>query len=149
MLGGELYYITDKELQDSFLDLIDIIIKYVLKVSPNPACKYSSVTNGLYNPAFLYKVIDKIVSEVGIDKVDLNFSYDLKYRFKSKEDADLVLKNINEFHKRYNYNVNTQMILTQYVIDLWKKHEFNVNTFINEKIPGNTYFTNNFINYFI
>ena len=32
LLGGELYYITDKKLQDSFMELIDIIIEYVLKV---------------------------------------------------------------------------------------------------------------------
>lgn len=137
LLGGELYYITDKELQDSFMELIDVIIEYVLKVSQNPNCKFSTVTNGLYNPAFLYRVIDRIVSEVGVEKIDVSFSYDLKYRFKSKEDAELVLKNINEFHKRYNYRVCVQMILTQYLINLWKKKEFNVNTFIEEKIPGN------------
>ena len=137
LLGGELYYITDKELKDSFMELIDVIIKYILKVSPNPDCKYSTVTNGLYEPTFLYRVIDKIVSEVGIEKVDLNFSYDLKYRFKSKQDAKLVLKNINAFHNRYNYDVGVQMILTQYVIDLWKKGEFNINEFIETNIPGN------------
>lgn len=137
LLGGELYYITDKDLQDSFMELVDIIIEYILKVSPNPECKFSTVTNGLYDPAFLYRVIDKIISEVGIEKIDLSFSYDLKYRFKSKEDAALVLKNINDFHRRYNYRINVQMILTQYVINLWKKKEFDVNTFIEEKIPGN------------
>ena len=137
LLGGELYYITDKELQDSFMELIDIIIEYILKVSKNPGCKYSTVTNGLYDPAFLYRVVDRIVSEVGIEKVDMNFSYDLKYRFKSKEDSELVLKNIQAFHNRYNYTVNVQMILTQHVINLWKNKLFDVNSFIQEKIPGN------------
>lgn len=137
LLGGELYYITDTELQESFLELIDVIIEYILKVSKNPSCKYSTVTNGLYDPTFLYKVVDKIINAVGIDRLDLNFSYDLKYRFKSKEDADLVLKNINEFHRKYNYYVNVQMILTQYIINLWKEGLFDVNKFIDEKIPGN------------
>ena len=137
MLGGELYFITDPELQEAFMELIDIIIEYVLKVSPNPHCKYSTVTNGIYNPAFLYRVIDRIVSEVGIEKVDVNFSYDLKYRFRKKSDAELVLKNINEFHNRYKYDVGVQMIMTQYVIDLWKKGEFDVNTFVEKNIPGN------------
>ena len=137
LLGGELYYITNERLQDSFLELIDIIIEKVLKVSPNPDCKYSSVTNGLYDPTFLYKVIDKIVDAVGIKAVDLNFSYDLKYRFKNEEDRLKCLKNINDFHKRYDYKVGVQMILTQYVIDMWKKDEFEVNHFIEEKIPGN------------
>ena len=137
LLGGELYFITDKELQDSFLELIDLIIEKVLKVSNNPYCRYSTVTNGLYNPEFLYKVIDKISNSVGIQYVDLNFSYDLKYRFHSEEKRLLVLKNINEFHKKYDYCVGVQMILTQYVIDEWKNGRFDVNKFINEEIPGN------------
>ena len=137
LLGGELYYITDKDLQKSFLELIDVIIEKILKVSPNPECKYSTVTNGLYDPTFLYQVIDKIVKEVGLKAIDVNFSYDLKYRFKSEEDRLKVLKNINDFHKRYNYNVGVQMIMTQYVINEWKAGRFDVNQFMEEEIPGN------------
>lgn len=137
LLGGELYFITDQELQEEFLLLIDKIINKVLKVSTNPICRYSSVTNGLYNPEFLYKVVDKISSEVGIEKVDINFSYDLLYRYQSASDSELVLRNINDFHNRYDYEVNVQMILTQNVIDLWKSGEFDVTDFINTKIPGN------------
>lgn len=137
LLGGELYYITDKDLQKSFLELIDIIIEKILKVSPNPECKYSTVTNGLYDPTFLYQVIDKIVKEVGLKAIDVNFSYDLKYRFKSEEDRLKVLKNINDFHKRYNYNVGVQMIMTQYVINEWKAGRFDVNQFMEKEIPGN------------
>ena len=66
-----------------------------------------------------------------------NFSYDLKYRFKSEEDRLKVLKNINDFHKRYNYNVGVQMIMTQYVINEWKAGRFDVNKFMEEEIPGN------------
>lgn len=137
LLGGELYYITDKELQESFLELIDIIIEKILKVSKNPNCKYSTVTNGIYNPDFLFKVIDKIINAVGIEKIDVNFSYDLKYRFKTEETRKLCLDNINKFHKRYNYSVGVQMILTQYVINLWKDNKFDVNSFIENDIPGN------------
>ena len=138
LLGGELYYIEDKELQDEFMLLIDDIIEKVLKVSPNPNVKYSTVTNGIYNPEFLYRVIDRIIDKVGIQAVDLNFSYDLKYRYKNEERRKLVLKNINDFHQRYNYKVGVQMILTQYVIDMLKRGEFDVNKFIDENIPGNT-----------
>ena len=138
LLGGELYYIEDKELQDEFMLLVDDIIEKVLKVSPNPNVKYSTVTNGIYNPEFLYRVIDRIVDKVGIQAVDLNFSYDMKYRYKNEERRKLVLKNINDFHQRYNYKVGVQMILTQYVIDMWKRGEFDVNKFIDENIPGNT-----------
>ena len=138
LLGGELYYIEDKELQDEFMLLIDDIIEKVLKVSPNPNVKYSTVTNGIYNPEFLYRVIDRIVDKVGIQAVDLNFSYDMKYRYKNEERRKLVLKNINDFHQRYNSKVGVQMILTQYVIDMWRRGEFDVNKFIDENIPGNT-----------
>ena len=137
LLGGELYFIKDPDIQKEFLDLIDVIIEKILKVSKNPNVKYSTVTNGLYDPAFLYQVIDKIVSEVGIQAVDVNFSYDLKYRFKNEEDRLKVLKNINDFHDRYNYHVGVQMILTQYVIDMWKSGEFEINKFLTEEIPGN------------
>lgn len=138
LLGGELYYITDEALQQSFLELIDIIIEKILKVSKNPECRYSSVTNGMYDPTFLYKVIDKIKDAVGIKYVDINFSYDLKYRFHSEEKRLQVLKNINDFHKRYDYDVGVQMILTQYVINEWKEGRFDVNKFIEENIPGNS-----------
>lgn len=137
LLGGELYFITDEELQNAFLSLIDVIIEKILKVSENPSCRYSTVTNGIYDPTFLYKVIDRIVEQVGIEKVDLNFSYDLKHRFKSEEDRLKVLKNINDFHKRYDYAVGVQMILTQYVINEWKEGRFDVNKFMETEIPGN------------
>lgn len=137
LLGGELYYITDPDVQKEFLSLIDIIIEKILKVSKNPECKYSTVTNGLYDPVFLYEVVDRIISVVGISKVDINFSYDLKYRYSSEKDRLLALKNINQFHKRYGYSVGVQMILTQYVIDFWKAGTFEVNEFLEKDIPGN------------
>ena len=137
LLGGELYYIKDKELQDKILELIDVIIEKILKVSKNPDCRYSTVTNGIYDPEFLYRVIDKIVNAVGIGKVDMNFSYDLDFRFKNEDDAKLVLKNINDFHKRYNYRVGVQMIMTQKLINRWKFGNFDVNEFIEKNIPGN------------
>lgn len=137
LLGGELYYITDVDVQDAFMRLIDKIIDVILIPSKNPECQYSSVTNGLYDPSFLYKVIDRIVEKTSIKKVDLNFSYDLKYRYKNDNDRLLVLKNINDFHKRYDYSVGVQMILTQYLINLWKDGKFDVNSFIKNEIPGN------------
>ena len=120
LLGGEIYYITNPKIQEAYLELIDDIIEKVLKVSNNPCCRYSTVTNGLYEPTFLFKVIDRIVEKVGIGFVDVNFSYDLKYRFTSEERRKLCIENINKFHKRYNYKVGIQMILTQYLIDMIK-----------------------------
>lgn len=138
LLGGEMYHITDPELQESFLELIDIIIEKILKVSPNPDVKYSTVTNGLYDPTFLFKVIDKIVNAVGKKAIDVNFSYDLKYRFHTEERRKLCLENINKFHERYNYNIGVQMILTQYLIDMVKNGEFSITEFLDKEIPGNT-----------
>lgn len=137
LLGGELYYITDPQYKEAFLDLIDAIIKKVLKVSPNPKVKYSTVSNGMYDPnEVLFPVIDKIVNEVGINHVDFNVSYDLKYRFDSEEKRLQCLNTINSFHKRYDYTVGVQMILTQYVIDAINSGEFNVAKFEKEIAPG-------------
>lgn len=136
LLGGELYYIQDKELQESFLELIDLIIEKVLKISPNPYVRYSTVTNGLYNPEFLIKVLDKIVNEVGTQAVDINFSFDLKYRYHSEGQQEQVINNINLIHDRYNYKVGIQMILTQHVIDSCN-NGFNVIDYVYSKMPGN------------
>lgn len=138
LLGGEIYYIQNKQLQNAFMDLINDIITKILLVSQNPDCKYSSVTNGLYDPVFLFKVIDLICDKVGLEKIDLNFSYDLKYRYKSDYDRQLVLNNIKKFHTKYNYIVGVQMILTQHLINQIKNGKFNLNKFIEQDICGNT-----------
>lgn len=135
LLGGELFYIKNKEVQDEFMLLIDDIIEKVLL--PNDKhCRFSTVTNGLYEPSFLYRVIDRIVEKVGIERVDVNFSYDLKGRYKTEKSRLKALKNINDFKKRYNYCVGVQMILTQNVINLWKRGEFKYNEFVKENFDG-------------
>lgn len=136
LLGGELYFITDPDVQNKFMELIDTIIDYVLLVSPNPNCKYSTVTNGIYEPSFLYKVIDRIIERAGIRFVDVNFSYDLKYRFHNEESRKQCLQNIIAFHKRYNYRIGVQMILTQYLIDKFNSGEFSIEKWQNEIAPG-------------
>lgn len=136
ILGGEIYYITDKELQTAFLDLIDTVIEYVLLPSDNPDCKYSSVTNGIYNPEFLFNVCDKIKDACGKDAFDINFSYDLKHRYKNEYDRLLTLENINKFHERYDYQVGVQMIMTKYVIDMVKNKQFDIKKFLHEDVPG-------------
>ena len=130
------YFITDKNLQDEFMLLIDDIIDKVML--PNEYTVYSTVTNGLYDPTFLYKVIDRFL-EKDIDKsrIDINFSYDLKYRFKTQSDAQRVIDNINAFHVKYDYVVNVQMILTQYLIDMILNGIFKIEEFENSIVPGN------------
>ena len=137
LLGGEAYYIEDKQLQHEFLLLIDDIIQKILIPSDNEYCKFSTVTNGIYNPTFLFEVLDKFQNTVGMNKVDINFSYDLKYRYKDEYDKQLVLSNINAVHKRYDYEVGVQMITTQYLIDMIRDNKFDINEFLKECIPGN------------
>ena len=137
LLGGEIYNITDKELQSEFMLLIDDIIEKILKRSINEFCRYSSVTNGIYDPTFLFSVMDKISNSVGLNKIDLNFSYDLKYRYHNEKDRLLVLENINKVHNRYGYKVGVQMILTQHLINLCKNGSFDIQKFVDNDIPGN------------
>lgn len=138
LLGGEIYFITDEDVQNEFMLLINDIIDYILLPAKNEYCRYSSVTNGLYDPAFLFRVIDTIKERVGLNKVDINFSYDLKYRYKTEDRRLLVLENINKFHQRYDYKVGVQMILTQHLINLIKQGEFDIQEFVSNQIPGNT-----------
>lgn len=134
LLGGELFHFTDKDIQDSFMLLInDIINKIMLPVSTST---FSCVTNGIYKPDFLYRVMDELKDSVGMNRVDIHFSYDLKYRFSSDEDRKLVINNILDFQKRYNHTLVVQMILTQYVIDLCKKGLWSPNYFEKYEIPG-------------
>jgi hypothetical protein len=137
LIGGEIYFLQDETYQRKFLELIDDIINKIILVSPNPNVKFSCVTNGNYDPTFLYKVVDKIKDAVGLKYLDLNFSYDIKYRFKNEEQRLKVLKNINDFHKRYNYSAGVQMIMTQYLIDSVFNGSFNITDFLNNEIPGN------------
>lgn len=137
LLGGELYYCPSINVQTKFLELIDKIIEKILKVSPNPYCRYSTVTNGIYDPEFLFKVVDRFVDNGVFDKVDINFSYDLKYRFHSEESRLLCLENLKKYNERYNTKVNVQMIVTQYLIDEYNNKKIEFNDFQEKTLNGN------------
>ena len=135
LLGGEIYFMTDIDIQNEFMLLIDDIIDKILLVSTSPRCRYSTVTNGMYDPAFLYRVVDRIIERVGdTSKLDINFSYDIKYRYPTDEKRALALKNIQDFAKKYNYRVGVQMILTQYLIEDIMAKRFDFQKFLNEDI---------------
>ena len=136
IMGGELYYETNETVIKEVLNLIDIIIEVVLK--PYKTAKLSTVTNGIYDPnVFLFKVFDKVRDSVGIDKADINVSYDIKYRYDTKEREQMAINTINAIHKRYNYNVGVQTILTGYLIDAIGKKKFDIKKFEEKIIPGN------------
>lgn len=134
LLGGELFHLTNAEVQDAFMLLVDDIIELILKKVPTSV--FSCVTNGIYNPAFLYHVMDRFRDSVGMKRVDIAFSYDLKYRFHTEEARQLVINNILDFMKRYNHTLVVQMILTQYVIDCCKAGTWSPNYFMTQEIPG-------------
>ena len=66
MLGGEIFNIRERKLQEQFLSLVELIIEHILKKSRvGKMCKLSTVTNGIYDPSFLFEVADLVVDEVG------------------------------------------------------------------------------------
>ena len=136
LLGGEIYGYRDPVYEDEFLKLLDKICDKILKVA-GLGSKYSTVTNGIYRPDFLFRCIDKIVEKCGIKYVDVNFSYDIKYRYATEEARKLVITNINKFHERYNYTVGIQMILTQHVIESIFNKAWSLKDFLETEVPGN------------
>ena len=136
LLGGEIYGYRDPVYEEEFLKLLDKICDKILKVA-GPGSKYSTVTNGIYKPDFLFRCIDKIVDQCGISYVDVNFSYDIKYRYATEEARQLVISNINKFHERYNYTVGIQMILTQNVINRVFEESWSIGDFLSNEVPGN------------
>lgn len=136
LLGGELYFITDPDVQDKFMELIDHIIDKILLPNKDKVCKYSTVTNGIYEPSFLFRVIDHIVERAGVQFVDVNFSYDLKYRFHSEESRLLCLENMRKFSERYNYRIGAQMVVTGYLIDMINNGEFDIGEFQTKIVPN-------------
>lgn len=135
LLGGEVYGFKDPLYEKEYLLLVDDICEKILKKSP--AARYSTVTNGIYTPEFLFACIDSIVKKCSIKQADVNFSYDIKYRYHTEHVRKLALQNINAFRKRYNYCVGVQMILTEYVIQSVFNNKWSIRDFIDKDIPGN------------
>ena len=138
LLGGEVYFVTDPKVQEKLMELIDHIIDKILL--PNKVlghvCKYSTVTNGIYKPDLLFRMVDRVVERAGIEFVDVNFSYDLKYRFHNKESRLLCLENMRKFSERYNYRIGAQMVVTEYLIDMINNKEFDIGEFQNKIVPN-------------
>ena len=134
LLGGELFYVKDEDIVRELMSLVDDIIDVVIKPCYETA-RFSFVSNALYEPTLLYRVVDRVVEQVGLDKIDANFSYDLKYRYQNVKAQKQVEQNINEFCERYNYCAGVQMIATQYLISMWMQGQFDPRTFIRDMFP--------------
>lgn len=114
LLGGELFFIDDKDIQEKFKHLLKSVVEHVFPKGFDQ--KVSFVTNGIYSPEFLFECID-IVTDCAKypNRLDLNFSYDLEHRYKDESDRLLVLNNITLLHEKYNHKIQAavQMICTE------------------------------------
>lgn len=134
LLGGEIYYTESDEVRKSLLDLIENIIKIIIK--PNKTTVYSTVTNGIYDYNILLKPTLDLFREYGvIDQVDINFSWDLKYRFHNEESLASMIKNVNWVYNEYDLTPRVQTCLTQYLIDAHLNGEFNLIDYQKKNFP--------------
>lgn len=131
VIGGELFYITDKRLQEELYNLFELICNKVLSI-----CEQTHlvlITNLIYDTTYLETIL-QMFQEFGIEsQIQLHTSFDTKYRYKNKEDQDLYFNNIKKLRKNYpKISITTQCIVTQYLIDAVKSNEFNIENFEDE-----------------
>lgn len=135
LLGGEIFYSEYQSIIDNFLDLIQIIADLILKKSSK--AKLSVVSNGIYNPNVLLIPTLNLLNKNGVlDQFDLNFSYDLKYRFHSEEARLQVISNINLVYDSFGVKPGVQTCLTQFLIDEHLSGNFNIFKFKEEHFPN-------------
>jgi len=135
LLGGEVFYTESPEVKESFLDLIKLIINKILK--PNKTTVLSIVSNGIYDPnILLIPTLELLKKENLIDRFNLNFSYDVKYRFHTEEARLQCISNINLVYDQYNLIPCVQTCLTQYLIDMLINNEFNIFEFKEKHFPN-------------
>lgn len=135
LLGGEIYYTESKEVKKEFLNLIEKIIKVI--IVPNKTAIYSTVTNGIYDSGVLLEpVLDLFKRYNVIDQVDINFSWDLKYRFHNKESLESMIRNTNFVYEKYGLIPRVQTCLTQYLIDAHLKGDFSLIDYQKEHFPN-------------
>ena len=133
LLGGEVFYTESEAVKESFLDLIELIIDFIFKEKNT---KLSIVTNGMYDPnILLIPVLDLLKERNVIDRFDLNFSYDVKYRFHTEESRLQCISNINLVYDKYEIIPCVQTCLTQYLIDMFITGEFNLFKLKEELFP--------------
>lgn len=135
LLGGEIYYTESDQIKESFLDLIKKIINII--IIPNKESVYSTVTNGIYDSKLLLEPTLDLFKEYGVlDQVDINFSWDLKYRFHNEESLQSMIKNTNMIYDKYGLYPGVQTCLTQYLIDAHLNGEFDLVEYQKEHFPN-------------
>ena len=135
LLGGEIYYTESNKIKESFLDLIEKIINII--IIPNKTAVYSTVTNGIYDSSILLEpTLDLFKKYEVLDQVDINFSWDLKYRFHNNESLQSMIKNVNMVHDKYTLYPTVQTCLTQYLIDAHLNDGFSLLEYQKEHFPN-------------
>lgn len=135
LLGGEVFYTDSEEVKESFLDLIQLIIDIIFK--KNNAKLLSIVSNGIYDPNILLIPTLELLKKANlIDRFNLNFSYDVKYRFHTEESRLQCISNINMVYDRYGITPVVQTCLTQYLIDMFLSGEFNLFELKEKEFPN-------------
>lgn len=134
LLGGEIYYTESSKIKAAFLSLIEDVIKII--ILPNPEAVYSTVTNGIYDSSILLEpTLDLFVKYGVLEQVDINFSYDLKYRFHNEFSLCQMIKNTNLVYDKYKLIPTVQTCLTQYLIDAHLNNTFNLFDYQRKHFP--------------
>lgn len=135
LLGGEVFYTESEKVKDSFLDLVSLIIDVVFK--KNGAKILSIVSNGIYDPnILLIPTLNMLKQKNMIDRFNLNFSYDIKYRFHSEKSRLQAISNINMVYDKYGIKPCVQTCLTQYLIDSFFHDDVNLFDIKEKEFPN-------------
>jgi len=135
LLGGEVFYTDSEKVKESFLDLINKIVDYIFSESDTSII--SIVTNGIYDPNVLLKpTLDLLKNKKVLDRLNLNFSWDHKYRFHNKESLQSMIDNTNLVYNEYEITPCVQTCLTQYLINEHLDDSFNIFDYKEQNFPN-------------
>ena len=125
LIGGELFNGEMKHCMNAFFSIMQRIKEL------NPQTIYIA-TSLIYDVGdYLIPVLNALDKVYGIlDKIVLCTSWDIKYRFKTPEENQLWFKNMFYLNKKYpNLKIHTEIILTQYFIDLINNDKWDIDLF--------------------
>lgn len=135
LLGGEIFYTDSEKVKTSFLDLINQIVDDIFTKSN--VAMISVVSNGIYDSDVLLRpTLDLLKKRNVIDRINLNFSWDIKGRFHSEESLQSMIKNTNLVYDEYGITPLVQTCLTQHLIDEHLNGNFNIFEYKKQNFPN-------------
>lgn len=125
LIGGELFNGEMKHCMNAFF----LILKRIQELNPK---KIYLATSLIYNIEDylvpILKAMDKVLKI--LDKVVICTSWDIQYRFKTPIERHLWFKNMFYLNKHFpQVELHTEIILTQYFIDLVLEDKLDLNIF--------------------